>query len=349
MAQLQPMGRAVGPQIAPGAKAHWTVGRHPRARRWLLGHYDGGGHRVLVGAAWEAKVAHDGPGLGQGLADDLGYQDALGGHGDAGRRGGDYPDDGRDGRGLDARGGGQQPPGHSEAADAEHDRGSYCSDGTSSGDGRGPSRHEPRWQAAVLAARQLVEPVQAWCCPTGSTLLAYGWAIFAALGLEIAAMELPGLSEGMPRCPDGGRLPSRGAVPGRQLAAPWPGLACRCTSPGFQNSTVLVQPRLAFLGDVFFIPASWPLSNVFSVGDVLIALGIVWGAAPHLPVTTGPIPPTLVASGRQGQGHASRMPQLWRGPRAGSRTGSLLTCTDVVGRDGIEPPTLRFSAARSTD
>jgi hypothetical protein len=46
--------------------------------------------------------------------------------------------------------------------------------------------------------------------------------------------------------------------------------------PGFQNSTALAEPRLAFLGDVFYLPASWPLSNVFSVGDVLIALGVAW-------------------------------------------------------------------------
>jgi hypothetical protein len=46
--------------------------------------------------------------------------------------------------------------------------------------------------------------------------------------------------------------------------------------PGFQNSTALAAPRLAFLGDVFYLPASWPLSNVFSVGDILIALGMVW-------------------------------------------------------------------------
>jgi hypothetical protein len=36
-------------------------------------------------------------------------------------------------------------------------------------------------------------------------------------------------------------------------------------------------PRLAFLGDVFAVPASWPLSNVFSVGDMLIAVGLAWG------------------------------------------------------------------------
>ena len=48
-------------------------------------------------------------------------------------------------------------------------------------------------------------------------------------------------------------------------------------APGFHNSAALAHPRLAFLGDVFFIPASWPLSNVFSVGDVLIGAGLAWG------------------------------------------------------------------------
>ena len=48
--------------------------------------------------------------------------------------------------------------------------------------------------------------------------------------------------------------------------------------PGFQNSGVVADPRLAFLGDIFAIPASWPLSNVFSVGDVCIGAGLAWGA-----------------------------------------------------------------------
>ncbi len=42
----------------------------------------------------------------------------------------------------------------------------------------------------------------------------------------------------------------------------------------FTNSALLAHPRLAFLGDVFAIPASWSLSNVFSPGDVCIALGL---------------------------------------------------------------------------
>ena len=46
----------------------------------------------------------------------------------------------------------------------------------------------------------------------------------------------------------------------------------------FLNSGVLEHPRLGFLGDVFAIPAGLPLSNVFSVGDVVIVLGVAWGA-----------------------------------------------------------------------
>jgi Family of unknown function (DUF5317) len=44
--------------------------------------------------------------------------------------------------------------------------------------------------------------------------------------------------------------------------------------PGeFVNSGAVADPHLAFLGDVFWVPSSWPVSNVFSVGDVLILLG----------------------------------------------------------------------------
>lgn len=46
----------------------------------------------------------------------------------------------------------------------------------------------------------------------------------------------------------------------------------------FTNSGVLVDPRLPWLGDQFAIPSWAPLANVFSVGDVLIVLGIAYGA-----------------------------------------------------------------------
>src|SRR5215218_5945527 len=131
------------------------------------------------------------------------------------------------------------------------------------------------------------------------------WAIYAALGLAILGVNLPGLPDGVRSLllvaayPVGAvflaanwRVPgivltalgaalnllaitaNGGVMPASPAALARAGLA---DDPGFQNSTVLVDPRLAFLGDVFAVPASWPLSNVFSIGDVLIAVGLVWG------------------------------------------------------------------------
>jgi uncharacterized protein DUF5317 len=42
----------------------------------------------------------------------------------------------------------------------------------------------------------------------------------------------------------------------------------------FANSAALADAKLSWLGDVFAVPASWPLSNVFSLGDLLIAIGL---------------------------------------------------------------------------
>ena len=46
----------------------------------------------------------------------------------------------------------------------------------------------------------------------------------------------------------------------------------------FVNSGALAHPRLAWLGDVFVVPAPLPLANVFSIGDVLIVVGVAIGA-----------------------------------------------------------------------
>lgn len=131
------------------------------------------------------------------------------------------------------------------------------------------------------------------------------WAIFAALALQVAALDLPGLPEGaravlvVASYPVGALfLAANWRVPGMRLVALGGALnlAAICANggvmpaapsalagaglppdaPGFQNSAAVADPRLAFLGDVFYVPASWPLSNVFSVGDVLIALGVAW-------------------------------------------------------------------------
>ncbi len=44
----------------------------------------------------------------------------------------------------------------------------------------------------------------------------------------------------------------------------------------FENSNLVDDARLSFLGDVFALPAGWPLANVFSIGDVIIAIGATY-------------------------------------------------------------------------
>ena len=44
---------------------------------------------------------------------------------------------------------------------------------------------------------------------------------------------------------------------------------------GFSNSVVMADPALRPLTDIFALPTWVPFANVFSVGDVLIGLGVV--------------------------------------------------------------------------
>ena len=63
-----------------------------------------------------------------------------------------------------------------------------------------------------------------------------------------------------------GTLPAR---PGALRAA-----GLDTSAGGFVNSGALAHPHLSLLGDVFAVPAPLPLANVFSIGDVVIILGI---------------------------------------------------------------------------
>ena len=44
--------------------------------------------------------------------------------------------------------------------------------------------------------------------------------------------------------------------------------------PGYSNSTVASDPALGALTDIFVLPGWVPFNNVFSIGDLLIAVGI---------------------------------------------------------------------------
>jgi hypothetical protein len=64
----------------------------------------------------------------------------------------------------------------------------------------------------------------------------------------------------------------------------------------FTNSAALADPRLLFLGDVFAIPSWVPFANVFSVGDVLIAVGVAYTV--HAVSGSHMVPRRLRRSGR---------------------------------------------------
>ncbi|MEY2580233.1 MAG: hypothetical protein QOE09_82 [Ilumatobacteraceae bacterium] len=65
---------------------------------------------------------------------------------------------------------------------------------------------------------------------------------------------------------------NRGTMPASAWA--WRTAGFQRLSGDFANSNVVDHARLAWLGDVFAIPQSWPLSNVFSVGDVIVVVAI---------------------------------------------------------------------------
>jgi hypothetical protein len=86
---------------------------------------------------------------------------------------------------------------------------------------------------------------------------------------------------------NGGVMP---ADPGALAAA-----GVRQEAGEFANSTALAHPHLSFLGDVFAVPSAWPVSNVFSIGDVvlvvaaLLALHCLCGSRLALPRFAAPL------------------------------------------------------------
>lgn len=81
---------------------------------------------------------------------------------------------------------------------------------------------------------------------------------------------------------NGGSMPASAAA----LA-----LVGHAVNDGYSNSTVVADPALWPLTDIFAIPAPMPFANVLSVGDILIGIGVAWavvaamrsGASGNLP------------------------------------------------------------------
>ena len=71
--------------------------------------------------------------------------------------------------------------------------------------------------------------------------------------------------------------------------------------PGYTNSTIVTDPVLPFLTDIFAMPAWMPAANVFSVGDVLLGVGVALTIALAM---RGPASGTVEAAVRSDTGPA---------------------------------------------
>ena len=99
-----------------------------------------------------------------------------------------------------------------------------------------------------------------------ATYLLGCWYLIA--NLDIPGLWLVGTGAG---CNVLALVANGGVMPASEKALATAGLSAG--SGGFVNSTVVPNAQVAFLGDIFGIPESWPLNNVFSIGDVLILIG----------------------------------------------------------------------------
>ena len=94
---------------------------------------------------------------------------------------------------------------------------------------------------------------------------AFGWANRRVAGFPVVL--LGGALNALVIVANGGVMPADPAVAGA---------AANHAAPGeFINSAADGDARLAFLGDVLATPASLPLQNVYSPGDLVLVLGLL--------------------------------------------------------------------------
>ena len=149
-----------------------------------------------------------------------------------------------------------------------------------------------RFRLAPLAIAGLLVQLVLFALPTSDALEAVGPAVYVASTAAVLVAVLANLRvPGVPLIALGAAsnlaaiLANGGAMPVRPETLAAAGLD---PHEGFSNSVVTGQPVLEPLSDVFAIPAGFPLANVFSIGDVLIAIGIAVAIAVAMRRGTAP-------------------------------------------------------------
>ena len=112
----------------------------------------------------------------------------------------------------------------------------------------------PGWPKGVLDA------LHVWTYAFAALFVYFNWKVPGVL-----VIALGGLSNFIAIAANGGVMPAS------KSALATAGLA---DTPGqFASSAGLDHPHLLWMGDVFAVPSSWPVSNVYSIGDMLIVVG----------------------------------------------------------------------------
>ncbi|MCV0403540.1 MAG: DUF5317 domain-containing protein [Chloroflexi bacterium] len=128
----------------------------------------------------------------------------------------------------------------------------------------------------------------------GSTLVVLGVVVRNARVSGMAVIALGAAANLAAIAANGGAMPASPAA----LAVLGRGL-----NDGYSNSVISDSPALWMLTDIFAIPPPIPFANVFSIGDVLIALGVAW----------------LIASTMAAGGAPRNLPPSYSRPRTDER------------------------------
>jgi hypothetical protein len=158
--------------------------------------------------------------------------------------------------------------------------------------------------AAIILSVVTVRPAGGSLEALGRVRLRYAPAIFGALAIQIAIISVvPGGSPWLHRVLHVGSyalaavfvvanrrlagmrmlalgatgnllaiLANNGVMPASRSALRTAGTLTNTTD--FLNSAAVAHPRLLFLGDILPVPHAIPFANVYSIGDVCIAIGV---------------------------------------------------------------------------
>jgi hypothetical protein len=154
-----------------------------------------------------------------------------------------------------------------------------------------------RWPQAALGG--LLAQVVLFWHPVASRVGDWGTPLYlASSGLVLAAVLRNAAIPGLRLVAVGASLNLLAIVAnGGSMPASPEALAAigKAPSTDYTNSAVAVEPALRWLTDIFATPAWVPFSNVFSLGDLLMGIGVAWtivavsrgGARRHMGATSG--------------------------------------------------------------